>query len=242
MIQLSNITKKVKKRILLDDVTLRIPSGGVYGLLGANGAGKSTLISILAGVTKPTSGHFSINGYDSRKESRSLKGEIGYVPQEIALWEDLSVMENLELWSRFTGKKIAKDKRKDICEAVRLTDRWDDRVADLSGGMKRKLNIATALLHDPPVLLMDEPTVGIDLQSKLEINQFINKLASDGKTIVYITHDINEIMQLCNRIGVLSNSRLIYDGTLDEAAIRLNGQQNELDMENVLYKLLESAT
>ena len=235
MIDISNISKRIGKKQLLDGISLSVRKGEIFGLLGANGAGKSTLVSILATVIEPSEGSFSINGRRSDKELKKIRETIGFVPQEIALWEDLTVYDNMRFWSNFSGKDITKERIKELCMAVRLPDRWDMRVSDLSGGMKRKLNIAVSLLHDPDVLLMDEPTVGIDIQSKLEINEYMRELAKAGKTIIYITHDVSEIMHLCDRIGVLRKGKVIYTGTIQEAA-RL---RQSTEIEQVLYDLLK---
>ena len=235
MIEISNISKRIGKKQLLDGISLSVRKGEIFGLLGANGAGKSTLVSILATVIEASEGSFSINGRRSDKELKKIRETIGFVPQEIALWEDLTVYDNMRFWSNFSGKDITKERIKELCMAVRLPDRWDMRVSDLSGGMKRKLNIAVSLLHDPDVLLMDEPTVGIDIQSKLEINEYMRELAKAGKTIIYITHDVSEIMHLCNRIGVLRKGRVIYTGTIQEAA-RI---RQSTEIEQVLYDLLK---
>ena len=235
LIEILNISKRIGKKQLLDDVSLSIHKGEIFGLLGANGAGKSTLVSILATVKEPSAGTFSIKGWKSDKELKKIRENIGFVPQEIALWEDLTVYDNMRFWSNFTNKAVTKERIKELCMAVRLPDRWDMKVSDLSGGMKRKLNIAVSLLHDPDVLLMDEPTVGIDIQSKLEINAYMRELAGAGKTIIYITHDVSEIMNLCDRIGVLRKGKVIYAGTIEEAAKSRQGRE----IEQVLYELLK---
>lgn len=239
MISISRISKEIRKKRLLHDISLEIFPGEIFGLLGANGAGKSTLISILATVNEPTTGSFSVNGFEMKGNATKLKEAIGYVPQEIALWEDLTVKENLQLWSKFAKTRIEEERMRELCSAVEL-HKWNEKVAHLSGGMKRKLNIAVALLHDPKVLLMDEPTVGIDLKSKLEINQYVKELAAQGKTIVYITHDLNEIIHLCDRIAVLRGGELVFTGTLDQAkTMQLGGCHTEMSMEMVVYELLK---
>ena len=142
---------------------------------------------------------------------------IGYVPQDIGLWEDLTVEENMIFWSKFSEQPVEKEHLFALCQKVRLEEKWYEKVANLSGGMKRKLNIAVSLIHNPEILLMDEPTVGIDLESKLEINKYIQDLAKQGKTVLYTTHDLREIMHLCDRIGVLNNGEITFVGTIDEA-------------------------
>lgn len=235
MIHIENVKKQYGNHKLLDGVSLDIHSGEIFGLLGTNGAGKSTLISILATVLKPTSGHILLNGLDIRNQTKQVRKMIGYVPQDVALWEELSVKENLSIWSKFVngGKRISEQRLLEVCETVLLQDKWNVKVSKLSGGMKRKLNIAVALIHNPDILLMDEPTVGIDLQSKLEINRYVKDLAKQGKTIVYTTHDISEIMNLCDRIGVLRKGVMEFVGTIEEAAPGAS-----IPAEDVIYQLL----
>lgn len=239
MIELEKLTKITGKKKRLNEVTLTIHKGELFGLLGANGAGKSTLLSILSLIHKPSSGVVKINGMDISSNAKEVRKMIGYVPQDLALWEDLSVGENMRFWSNFIKKPINQEVLMELCEAVQLRDKWDEQVANLSGGMKRKLNIAVALIHNPDILLMDEPTVGIDLQSKLEINQYVKKLAAAGKTIVYITHDLSEILSLCDRIGVLNDGILKFQGTLEMAMEHANKQGKRFESrDQLVYYLL----
>ena len=239
MIKIKNIVKRYGDNTLLDDVSFQIGKGEIFGLLGSNGAGKSTLISILATVLQPSSGSVEINGLDLKKQTKQIRQLIGFVPQDIALWEEFTVKENLRFWSKFVKGKVTEERLLELCDAVQLQDKWDERVSSLSGGMKRKLNIAVSLIHNPDILLMDEPTVGIDLQSKLEINQYVKRLAEQGKTIVYITHDMSEIVKLCDRIGVLQEGVMKFTGTLKQAAesFRKEGYYN-IGIEEVVYRLL----
>lgn len=241
MIKIMNISKFHGKKCSLHDVTLSIEKGIIYGLLGPNGAGKSTLLSILATISQPASGHVEIHGYDLGKQTKEVREHIGYVPQDVALWEHLSVKENFVLWGKFAKRKVSEEELYVLCRTVHLQDKWDEKVSRLSGGMKRKLNIAVALIHDPDVLLMDEPTVGIDIQSKLEINQYLRELARLGKTIVYTTHDINEILYLCDRICILKNGAITFSGTMEEARVFANekGLSSE-DDEAFIYSLLQN--
>lgn len=240
MISIKNIEKKFGSVKRLDRVSLDVRDGEIFGFLGGNGAGKSTLISILATVLKPSAGSVTINGLDLKDEKKKIRQMIGYVPQEIALWEDFTVRENFYYWSKFANIKPTEKRLQSLCETVSLGDKWNEKVCNLSGGMKRKLNIAVSLIHDPPILLMDEPTVGIDLQSKMDINQYIKSMAEQGKTILYITHDIHEIIHLCDRIGVLQNGQLQFVGTLEEARRQLASEvsQSQISIEDVVYHLL----
>ncbi|MBS2970978.1 ABC transporter ATP-binding protein [Metabacillus sp. KIGAM252] len=235
MIDIDKVTKTYGKKHPLKEVSLTISKGEVFGLLGKNGAGKSTLLSILAAIAYPDSGTAHINGMDSRKQKRKVRECIGYVPQEIALWEQNTVKENMIVFSKLAKIKASEESLKKLCSDVQLEDQWDEKVSRLSGGMKRKLNIAAALIHQPDILLMDEPTVGIDLQSKLEINRLVKRLADEGKTIVYTTHDLNEIMTLFSRIGVLKDGQFSFIGTALEAKEEYAGEASQ---EEWIYNLL----
>lgn len=203
MIQVEAINKSYGKKEILKDISFDVNKGEVFGLIGPNGAGKTTLLSILATNEIPNHGKITINGYDIVRDRKSIRNLIGSVPQEIALWQQMTVEENLLFWNRLNKKQIKKADLYQLCEKVQLTDQWKIKVRHLSSGMKRKLNIAVALIHNPQVLLMDEPTVGIDIQSKIEINRLIREMAEQGNTVIYTTHDSNEILSLCDRIGVL---------------------------------------
>ncbi|WP_043979747.1 ABC transporter ATP-binding protein [Priestia megaterium] len=234
MIEINNVSKTYGKKRSLANVTLTVESGEVIGLLGPNGAGKSTLLSILSTITAPSSGNVTIGGLSLKKNQKAIREVIGYVPQDIALWEELSVKENMKMWSKMTSRSLSNEQLQSLCSAVQLEGRWKEKVKNLSGGMKRKLNIAVSLIHEPSVLLMDEPTVGIDLQSKLEIIRYIKQLAAKGKTIIYITHDLNEILDVCHRFAVLKEGKLEFAGTMNQAKEK-TGEEAE---ENVVYKLL----
>ncbi|MED4041859.1 ABC transporter ATP-binding protein [Priestia aryabhattai] len=234
MIEINNVSKTYGKKQSLANVTLTVESGEVIGLLGPNGAGKSTLLSILSTITAPSSGNVTIGGLSLKKNQKAIREVIGYVPQDIALWEELSVKENMKMWSKMTSRSLSNEQLQSLCSAVQLEGRWKEKVKNLSGGMKRKLNIAVSLIHEPSVLLMDEPTVGIDLQSKLEIIRYIKQLAAKGKTIIYITHDLNEILGVCDRFAVLKEGKQEFVGTMDQAKEK-TGEDAE---ENVVYKLL----
>ncbi|MDQ0229291.1 ABC transporter ATP-binding protein [Metabacillus malikii] len=241
MISIENVHRHYGKKSILNGVTLQIQDGEIFGLLGPNGAGKSTLLSILTTVMKPSEGQVYMNGFDVTKQHKQIRQMIGYVPQDIALWEELTVKENIRLWSKFIKTKIPKERMIQVCEEVNLHNKWHEKVSQLSGGMKRKLNIAVALLHDPDILLMDEPTVGIDIQSKLEINEYMKVLAKQGKTIVYTTHDMSEIKGLCSRIGVLKKGKLTFIGTIETAKASINNQLNKpiINEEEIIFHLLK---
>lgn len=201
MLQVKQLHKSYGKKVILDDVTFSVASGEIIGLVGENGAGKSTLLHILATILQPTTGQVLLDETTyERKHMSLLRKKIGFVPQEIAIWEEFTVAENMKFFEKLSPIKVNDAALQQLCEAVSL-HRWHEGVSTLSGGMKRKLNIAISLIHQPNYLLLDEPTVGIDLKSKYEIIDVLKKLATEeNKTIIYISHDMDEITQLCNRV------------------------------------------
>ncbi|OEH91368.1 ABC transporter ATP-binding protein [Bacillus solimangrovi] len=239
MIKIEGLQKKYGSKEILTNISLHVKKGEIFGLLGSNGAGKSTLLSILSSLIKPSDGVVKIGEYSILKQRRKIREMIGFVPQEITLVNDLTVKENMKFWSHFTNRKVDERYLRALCDKVQLNEQWNDKVSNLSGGMKRKLNIAVSLIHDPQVLLMDEPTVGIDLQSKWEINQYIKELASNGKTVLYTTHDVEEIVNVCDRIGVLKNGTMSFVGTVKEAKNHIDmNNEHELSDQEVIYRLL----
>ena len=217
-LNIGNLSKRYGDIVALDNVSLEVWTGETFGLVGPYGAGKSTLINILCGVTAPDSGQIEFLG---RKVSH-LKAEdrkrLGAIPQEISLYGKLTGRENLELFGslyqlRGPALKRSVDKALDI---VGLADRQRDRVRTYSGGMKRRLNIAASILHSPAFILMDEPTVGIDPQSRNLIFEVIERLHVDGVTIVYTSHYMEEVDRLCNRIAILDRGKVIACGTKNE--------------------------
>lgn len=240
MIKVEGLRKAYHKKKVLSDICLTIEKGEILGLIGPNGAGKSTLLSILATIKKPTTGRIIVSGHLMDKKKREIRQLIGYVPQDVTLLEDLSVKENLIFWSKFSKEAISEINLQQLCSTVNLSEQWNVKVTNLSGGMKRKLNILIALIHNPSILLMDEPTVGIDIQSKMEINQYLKQLASEGRTIVYITHDMNEILHTCDRIAVLKSGTIEFIGTIAAARERLIEQNVAIHCdEDVVYYLMK---
>ena len=222
MISIKNVTKKFPSVTALDNVSLEIKEREFFGLLGPNGAGKSTLMNLLIGYLDPEEGEILIDSESMSSGSLELRRKIGLVPQSLALYEDISAKENLEIFGSFY--RIAKkDLRYTIAEKLKMVglfERRNDRVKTFSGGMKRRLNLAASLLHDPKIILCDEPTVGIDPQSRNAIFDYLESLNSEGKTIIYTTHYMEEAERLCTRIAVIDFGRIISIGTLDDL---LNG-------------------
>ena len=221
-------------------VSFAVLAGEVFSLLGPNGAGKSTIISMLACLLSPTSGDALVMGHSILHEPMAVKRSIGVVPQEIALYEDLSARENLTFWGKMYGiRGLALDGRVDeVLRVTGLEDRQRGRVSKFSGGMKRRLNIGIALLHRPQVLIMDEPTVGIDPQSRRNILDSVKELNRSGITVLYTTHYMEEAQELSDRIAIMDRGKVLALGThadlvrlvgeLDQVELRLNAAPGPL--------------
>jgi len=215
MIQVQNLSKSFQNIQAVSDVSFTITKGEIFGLLGPNGAGKSTTLNMMSTILKSDAGSILIDGKSIKENSKESKHLIGVVPQEIALYEDLSAYQNLIFWGELYG--IPFDKLKERIDTtlalIGLLDRKKDLIKTYSGGMKRRINIAAALLHNPKVLFMDEPTVGIDPQSRNHIFEVIEALNKQGMTIVYTTHYMEEVERLCDRIAIMDSGKIIAQGT-----------------------------
>jgi len=218
IIEVTGLTKKYGELTAVSEVSFTVSEGEVFSLLGPNGAGKTTTISILSCLLHPTSGDATVCGHSIVHESMEVKTLIGVVPQEIALYEPLSARENLMFWGRMYGMAGTQLKRRvdEVLEQIGLTDRAKDRVKTYSGGMKRRLNIGVGLLHRPKIVFMDEPTVGIDPQSRRNILDAVKDLNKQGMTVVYTTHYMEEAQELSDRVGIIDHGKLIALGTLAE--------------------------
>lgn len=212
-IQLKDISMQFGKKTILQNIHLNILRGEIFGLLGPNGAGKSTLISIIAGILKPTSGSVSIHGLDTFKYHRDHR--IGYIPQEISLFQSLSVQDNLAFWANLYRLSDKKKKIDEVIDFFQLNALSKQPVYTLSSGMKRRLNLGVALLHNPDIMLMDEPTVGIDLSSRTLILNRILALKKLGKTFLFTTHHPDEPYKICDKIGMLKDKTIQYTGRLE---------------------------
>jgi ABC-2 type transport system ATP-binding protein len=204
--------------VAVKDVSFEIGEGEIFSLLGPNGAGKTTTISMISGLLAPTRGDVLVAGHSIRRDPIKAKRALGIVPDEIALYREISARENLAFWGRMygLGGQTLKERIAAVIEIVGLADRIDDKVEDFSGGMKRRLNIAAGLLHEPQVLLMDEPTVGIDPQSRRRILDTIKELNGQGLTVLYTTHYMEEAEELSHRIGIIDHGDLIALGSRAE--------------------------
>jgi len=211
MLNIQSLAKSYGKKPILKNVTFSVSSGEIIGLVGENGAGKSTLLSLLATLKTPSNGTITLDDVSYRKNIKKIRRQIGFVPQDIAIWEEFTVEENMIFFEKLSWKKKNKDQLRQLCQEMKL-EKWKEPVKTLSGGMKRKLNLAISLIHDPQLLLLDEPTVGIDLKSKKEIGNFLQKqAAAESKMIIYISHDMDEIMNVCDRVICIGNDPFYED-------------------------------
>jgi len=230
-IQVTNLKKNFGDFTAVKDVSFVAQKGEVLSLLGPNGAGKSTTISMLSGLIEPTAGEAFIMGHSVRSEPMAAKAALGVVPQDIALYLDLSARENLDFWAAMYGLSGAQRKARvdETLEIIGLADRQKDKVGKFSGGMKRRVNIGVALLHKPAVVIMDEPTVGIDPQSRRHILDNVKELNAQGMTVLYTTHYMEEAEELSNHIAIIDSGSVVAYGTYREL-IRLVGEQTRIDL------------
>ena len=229
MITVERLRRSFGDLVAVDDVSFEVRDGEILGLLGPNGAGKTTTLCMISGVLKPDSGRVLVDGRDIWLEPTVVKRHLGVVPQEVAVYEDLTARDNLSFWGSLYGLSGSelKERVDDGLSRVGLADRAGDRVKGFSGGMKRRLNLCMGLLHRPRFLLLDEPTVGIDPQARLNILEVIRGVAAGGTTVLYTTHYMEEAQELCDRIAIIDHGRILTVGTLDELT-RLAGEAEVL--------------
>lgn len=231
MLQVDDLRKKFKTTTAVDGVNLSLNEGESVGLLGPNGAGKSTTISMISTLLRPTSGEIHFEGKNVLKNPESIRPVLGIVPQEIALYEEMTAYENMKFFGKtygLSGEKL-NNKIAEILELVGLTERKKDRVKEFSGGMKRRINMAVALMHDPKLLIMDEPTVGIDPQSRNYILEMVRQLnLSKQMTILYTSHYMEEVEKLCDRVYIMDYGQIIASGTKEELKGILSSEETLL--------------
>ncbi len=218
MIEVKNLEKSFGARKAVDGVSFEVKAGEVFGLLGPNGAGKSTTLSLITGLLKPDSGRVSIGAIDMGKEPIKAKGLIGVVPQEPAIYPQLSARANLRFWGEMQGL-VSQELSVAVERALKvagLEDRANDRAGKYSGGMKRRLNIAAGLVHNPQILIMDEPTVGVDPQSRRHILDAVKELKENGMTVIYTSHYVEEVEYLCDRVAIMDHGKILAEGTTAE--------------------------
>ena len=199
----------------VDHLDLRIPKGAFYGLLGPNGAGKNTTISIICGILKPNDGNVSILGRTWNNDAVGIKHSIGWVPQEIALYDTMTASENLNFFGQMLGleNRAIKQKTDELMEAFGLSEHRNKQLQNYSGGMKRRVNLMVALIHGPEILILDEPTVGIDVHSRHMINTYLQELNRGGMTIVYTSHQLDETETLCDLVCIIDRGKLLIEGS-----------------------------
>jgi ABC-2 type transport system ATP-binding protein len=230
-IEVSQLSKSFDKLTAVDEISFEVKAGEIFSLLGPNGAGKSTTISMLSCLLRPSGGDAVVMGHSIKDDPRGVKASIGVVPQDIALYEDLSARENLVFWGRMYGLsgQLLKERVDGVLELIGLVERQKGRVGKFSGGMKRRVNIGVAMLHRPQVIIMDEPTVGIDPQSRRHILDGVITLNQAGVTIFYTTHYMEEAQELSDHIAIMDHGKLIAYGSHDEL-VQIVGGQDRIDL------------
>lgn len=227
MIEVQDLRKTYGSVVAVDGASFHARAGEVFGLLGPNGAGKTTTIHCISGLLTPSAGRVRVDGHDVVREGKAARASIGVAPQELAIYEDLTAAENLEYWGGAQGMRGAELKRRveETLEIFGLQDRAKEPVKRFSGGLKRRLNFACAIVHRPKVLLLDEPTVGVDPQSRIRLLELIRQQAREGVCVLYTTHYMEEAEALCDRLAILDHGRLIAQGTLDELRAMLGERE-----------------
>ena len=238
IIKIVSLSKKYKNAEMysLENFTLSVNEGQIFGLLGPNGAGKTTLISILCGLVAPTSGHFSVNNLIYEANANDIKKIIGVVPQEYALYQTLTARENLMYFGSMYGLK-GKNLRNKVTESLDflgLLKYADKKIETFSGGMKRRVNLIAGILHNPKILFLDEPTVGVDVQSKNSIIEYLKKLNKNGTTIIYTSHHLSEAQDFCTEIAIIDRGIIYAQGTPNDL---INAKSNARTLEDVFISL-----
>jgi ABC-2 type transport system ATP-binding protein len=223
-IRLQQVVKEYKgaDRPAVNGLTLTIPRGEVYGLLGPNGAGKSTTVMMICGLLLPDNGTISVFDMDPARNGAVVRSKVGVATQEIALFPSLTAMENLNYLARIYGLKPDKTKIEGLIDRFGLKAKSHKQVATYSGGMKRRLNLIASVLHDPELLILDEPTAGVDVQSRTMIIEYLREMNSRGMTIIYSSHILEEAERLCHRVGIINEGRLLEEGSTKDLLIKFN--------------------
>ena len=243
LVEVRNLVKRYKDVLAVDNVSLAIEEGEILGLLGPNGAGKTTAINAMIGLTRMDSGEIVIFGKNFKDYELEIKRDLGVVPQDIAIFEDLTAYENLCYFGKLYGLKgsLLKERVEEALEFTGLHDRKKQYPKKFSNGMKRRLNIACALVHHPKLIIMDEPTVGIDPQSRNHILQSIKQLIKMGSTIIYISHYMEEIEEICTRIVIMDHGRVIAKGTKEELkSLMTSDEKVVVELSTANYTLVDN--
>lgn len=226
MLVVDQLVKNYGEFTAVDEVSFSAGEGMVFGLLGPNGAGKSTTINCISGLLTPTAGRVTVSGHDIVKDGRAAKQSLGVVPQELALYEDLPAIDNLRYWGKaygLRGKKL-EDRVMDVLELVGLADRAKDLPKEFSGGMKRRLNFGCGVVHQPSLLLLDEPTVGVDPQSRAKLFELVESERAKGACVLYTTHYMEEAERLCDSLAIIDHGKIIAEGTVAELKAQLEAR------------------
>ncbi|MEE1076900.1 MAG: ABC transporter ATP-binding protein [Acutalibacteraceae bacterium] len=239
ILKTTDLTKKYNNKTVVDNLNIEIRKGEIFGLLGPNGAGKSTTMNMICSIVRPTSGEIELLGKNPWKQKKEVIHKIGYIPQELAIHGNLKAWENVELFTSLYGIK-GKELKKSIdnsLEYVGLLERRQEFAKNFSGGMKRRLNIACAIGHNPELLIFDEPTVGIDPQSRNFILDKIKESNAKGTTVIYTSHYMEEVEAICTRIAIMDNGKIIACGTSQELKKLVNNGDENITLEEVFLTL-----
>lgn len=239
ILKTSDLTKKYNNKVVVDNLNIEIRKGEIFGLLGPNGAGKSTTMNMICSIVRPTAGEIELMGKNVRRQKKEVIHKIGYIPQELAIHGNLKAWENVELFTSLYGIKGRELKKavNDSLEYVGLLEHRQEFARNFSGGMKRRLNIACALGHNPELLIFDEPTVGIDPQSRNFILDKIKESNAKGTTVIYTSHYMEEVEELCTRIAIMDNGNIIACGTSRELKKLVNRGDENITLEEVFLTL-----
>lgn len=239
ILRTKDLTKKYHNKVVVDNLNLEIRKGEIFGLLGPNGAGKSTTMNMICSIVKPTAGSIELLGKNPWKQKREVIHRIGYIPQDLAIHGRLKAWENVELFTSLYGIKGEKLKRTvdESLEYVGLLDKKNEFAKNFSGGMKRRLNIACAIGHQPDLLIFDEPTVGIDPQSRNFILEKIKESNQKGATVIYTSHYMEEVEAICSRIAIMDNGKVIACGTSEELKKLVTNGSEDITLEEVFLTL-----
>ena len=226
MLIVNELSRNYGDFVAVDRISFSAAEGQVFGLLGPNGAGKSTTINCIAGLLRPSSGHAAVAGHDVVTDGKAARGKLGVVPQELALYDDLPAIENLRYWGKAygLGGKALEDRVAEVLETIGLGDRAKDLPKEFSGGMKRRLNFGCGIVHRPPVILLDEPTVGVDPQSRARLFDLVEAERDAGACVLYTTHYMEEAERLCDSLAIIDHGRLIAQGSVAELRAKLGAR------------------
>jgi sodium transport system ATP-binding protein len=236
LIQVNSLTKKFGKFTAVDNVSFEVSNGEVFGLLGPNGAGKTTTMRLLSTLLKPTSGTATVAGYDLLREPQKVRASIGVLPEDSGLYDRLTPREHLHYYGRLhrMPEDALRKRADELLDIMELKDRANTKVGDFSKGMKQKVALLRAFIHDPPVLLLDEPTAGLDVMSARSIQGFVERFRKEGKAIMISTHNMTEAQKLSDRVAIIDHARIVAVGTVAE----LQKRTSQKDLESIFVQLV----